>query len=555
MVAGGNFTRVDHPAEINERLNIMTRPGSALLVMESARDAPIPVLVEVAAASGMLRLDVSGVRAEAAIRAVRSGHGIRIIAQGLDGVVRTPVLTVQHVREEDQHFYCECDLPHYLEEQQQRDSFRARLHIGMTAKVDLYDGGTTATGCLRDLSLHGCLVEMEPSAVALLEDPRRSLHLAMSFPDGTRFTAPAIARHQYVDHDRIVCGFSLVVTGAVQEQQLWYLVREIERESARNAASGRRELRPSPLFVGNSLDDLLETGASAYRYPPARRLARCVAFLATQMVRLRQGQDIDSALLSHHAGQLLAMQEEDREGLLFALACLRTEPSLARHGLAVATHWVDIGVALGLQPTVCKALAAAGMVHDLGKALLPLPLREATQLDARQRRDFQRHVPLLRDRLGECKWLLPLALQTVVDGANERLDGSGYPDHRKADELSELVRLAAVIDVVDAMGHDRPDRPRRPIDQIYQHLRQMPHLFDQQWVERYIQHFGAWPIGTLIRFRGGEMGWVLALNEHGTPAAVRLVDAATSPDATHGTVVREATLAHLGEPMAAVPVD
>lgn len=551
MVASGNFTRVDHPAAIDDLLKIMCQPGGALLALDNGKASPVPVTVTAASSGGVLRLDL-GAKAEAAAHAICAGEGFRILAQGPNGVVRTPLLKARQILEEDQHLCCECEVPSWLEAQQpERDSFRATLHIGMTAKVDLYDGGTTATGWLRDLSLGGCLAELEPSAVALLEDPSRSLHLAMSFPDGTRFTAPVVARRQSVEHDRILCGFRLVVTGAKQEQQLWYLVREIERESARNAASGKRELRPSPLFVGNSLDDLMEADANAYHYPPARRLARCAAFLATQIVTVRQGQSIDSALLSHHAEQLVAMHEEDREGLLFALACLRTQPPLVRHGLAVATRWVDMGATLGLRPTVCKAVAAAGLVHDLGKALLPASLREATQLDARQRREFQRHVPLLRDRLAACAWLLPVAIQTVVEGANERLDGSGYPDHCGADQLSELARLAAVIDVVDAMGHDRPDRPRRPIDQIYQYLRGAPDLFDPQWVERYIRHFGAWPIGTPVRFRGGETGWVLSLDERGDIAAVRLADVATPPDTASGTVVRAAMLAKLGEPVAA----
>lgn len=550
-----NFYRVDRPAEIRALWDILERPGCALLVLESARDAPLPVSVEAATTEGVLRVATTATPAEPDANAMRAGEGFRIVSREANGVVRTPVLTARNAHEEDGCLHFECALPAFLEELQRRDSFRARLHIRMLARVDLYDGGTTASGCLRDLSLHGCLTEMEPSAVVLLEDPRRSLHLTISFPDGTRFTAPAIPCHRSVDQGRIVCGFILDVTGPKQEQQLWYLVREIEREAARNAASGKRELRPSPLFIGNSLDDRLETGAEAYRFPPARRLARCAAFLAMQIVKLRQGEGIDTAMLSQQTEHLLAMRDEDRDGLFFALACLHREPPLVHHGLAVAVHWADIGPALGLQPSVCKALAAAGMVHDLGKALLPPSLRDATALDDVRQRDFQRHVPLLKDRLHDCPWLLPLAVQTVMDGANERLDGSGYPDHRHADALSELMRLAAVIDVVDAMGCDRPDRPRRPIDEIYLHLRSSPHLFDQRWVERYIQHFGEWPTGTLVRFRGGETGWILSVGKDGAPTAVRLVSAPAPPDAAGGSVVRDAILSRLGEPVAALPAD
>lgn len=556
MTAGEAFyTRVSRPAELGELLESLCRPGAAVLIPEAPPQVPLPVFVETARSGDGLRVDVSAVREEAAIRAVIEGGGFRLAGKIRNGLVRSPVLTVRQASEEEGRKYCECELPAYLETLQRRSSFRATLQLRMPVRVDLRDGDATTTGWLRDLSLEGCLVELMPSAVALLDERDRLLQLEMTFPDGTRFTAAAWPRHQVVEQGRILCGFELGVTSPEQERTLWYLVREIEREAARSAASGARELRPSSLFSGHALDAVPGRDVEPYRHVPARRLASCAAFIAAQVVQLREGGSVDSAMLSRHADQLLALHAEDREGLLFALACLHHEPPIIQHGLAVATRWADLAVALGLQPSLRKALAAAGMVHDLGKALLPRSLCDATHLDAGERRQVEQHVALVEERLKDCAWLLPVAVQVVVEAANERLDGSGYPGHRGAANLHELMRLAAVIDVIDAMGRTRPDRPARPIHEIYQYLRQSPHLFDQQAVDRCIRHFGVWPVGTLVRFPRGETGWVLSLAEDRSLAEVRLVEAATQPDATDGTLVRGMALVRLGEPLAAVPPD
>lgn len=547
---GDFYTRIAHPAEIIELLETLRQPGSACLVLEQDQAAEWPVAVALACPGDVLHLDVSAICAE--VTALCEGAAFRLSGQGARGVLRTPVLTVQQIWEEDQRRYCRCEFPGWLEKHQQRDTFRARLRRGMKVRVNLQDAGAVATGYLRDLSLHGCMVDAEPSAAALLDDRSRPLQLDMTFPDGSHFTAPGWPRHQTFRNDRILCGFRLDVAGRDQQQRLWFLVRETEREAARHAASDKSDLRPSPLYAGSTIDDATDPEVVGYRNPMARQLAGCASFLATQILKLREGGYLDQKLLSDQSAKLLALHAEDREGLLFALTCLHRELPLIRHCLAVAVRLVDLGAALGLKPDVCKALAASGMVHDLGKALLPGPLRDATHLDPNQLRQFREHVPIVKERLAACHWLSPVAIQTVIEGSNERLDGSGYPSGRSGDKLHALMRVAAIVDVTDAMGRDRPDRPALPIHQIHRHLRQSPAQFDLRWVERYIDHFGMWPVGTLVRFAGGELAWVLSLDADRALAAVRQVDDAAPGDAGSGILVHGRDLARLGEPVEAL---
>lgn len=257
MTASGEFyIRIDRPSEIDGLLEILSQPGRASLQLDGGHDAPLPVALETFRSGEMLCLDISAIRDRPEMEAVRAGLLFRVVGQSHAGRVRTPCLTAEHVWEEAPHLYCQCVFPAYLEQLQRRDTFRAKLHQWMQTRVALRDGDLTTFGTLHDLSLNGCRVELDASAAALLDGRSNPLLLEMTFPDGTRFEAAALPRHQTLRHERILCGFSLDVRTRRQEHQLWRLVREIEREGARNAASGSRDLKRSPLFSGDTLDQL-----------------------------------------------------------------------------------------------------------------------------------------------------------------------------------------------------------------------------------------------------------------------------------------------------------
>lgn len=253
MAAGGDFyTRVGHPTEFNEALERLSRLGGASLVLEREPPTPLPVLLDVRASDAPLHVDISAMRDTPQADSIRDGEGFRIVGQDAQGVLRTSVLIANCVWTDDR-LYCRCPLPSFFEKLQRRVSFRAQLREWMTVGVDVHANGSSATGVLRDLSLNGCLVELETTG-ALLGPRATPLQLTMTFPDGSRFSTLGRPHHETRVDDRILCGFRFEVTAPDREQALWRLVCEIEREAARHALSGRTHLRPSSRFSGSTLD-------------------------------------------------------------------------------------------------------------------------------------------------------------------------------------------------------------------------------------------------------------------------------------------------------------
>ncbi len=557
---GDEFIRVGSPSEIEVLLDQLIQPGGASLLLDRPGGAPMPVVVMEQAPPESMLLDITAVRE--IVGELKRGMGFRLLGQVHGKMIRTPALKALQVEVLEGRVQCQCDYPHYLEELQRREAYRARLRLGMEVGAILRgsegDGDVTVQGDLKDLSQQGCQLELPSSAATLLAEAAL-VEIELCFPNGSRFTVQAAPRHKVADSDRqtLRVGFQFHDCSAEQERKLWFFVREIERESSRYSDEPDVGRLPSMLFQsqsGGASPSVGRRNLLNYPTPMARRLARVAGYLDAQLLELQQGDDIDPVQLSRHADMLLQLAEEDIETLLFATRCLGQEPVLVRHGLGVAVHLLALAGASSVPRDVRKALAASAMIHDLGKGLLPAGLLAVDSFGPDEHARLKQHVDLLVQRMGRCQWLSEKVMHAVVVSTNERLDGSGYPAGVMSEGLSELARMSAVVDVVDAMRRSRADRPAWRIDAVYRHLLKSPQQFDPRWVKRYVQRFGLRPVGSLVRFSGGALAWIQRLDQQGKPFQVQLTEETAPPGEAMGEVLRGDVESRLGGMVEEVPV-
>lgn len=521
-------TPVEHAGEIAALLEAMSQPGGVSLSFEEQAAPPVPVLLVEALGGQQLTLDVTAVSTIAG--ALTAERAFRLTGQANGAMVATEVLVATPLNDVPGRLRFACPYPQRLEVWHRRNDFRAELGPGMSVAVELDTDvpNEVVHGELLNLSLGGCLLKLPLARAVALRQGQALPRLEAIFPSGQRFVACGEVRHVQADEgwQRALVGCEFRAVTPRFERLIWYLVQEIEREGVRRAMPDADHARPaSALFqtapaAGKSS---ARRAPAAYATPMARRLAKVADYLNAQLLELQQGAPIDSALLSRNSDLLLSLLEEDREALLFASVCLHREPHLVQHCLSVAIRLADLARARNAPRELLKALIAAGLVHDLGKALLPVALLESPGFDDAQRHQLAAHVALIQERLRACRWLSASVVGSVVGQANERLDGSGYPGGCGSDELPELSRMAAVVDAIDAMGRPRADREAWSCEAIYRHLLTHGRTFDSQWVQRYIRHFGLHPIGSLAHFSGGGRGWIQRLDQRGLPRQVALI--------------------------------
>lgn len=146
------------------------------------------------------------------------------------------------------------------------------------------------------------------------------------------------------------------------------------------------------------------------------------------------------------------------------------DASTSGHCQRLANYATLLGSALGLGEEHLAALHRGGYLHDVGKiGIRDAILLKPCSLTASEYAEMKTHT-IIGDNL--CGKLRSLALvRPIVRHHHERLDGSGYPDGLRGDQIPLLAQIISVVDAYDAMTTTRPYRRARPQGFAFEELR------------------------------------------------------------------------------------
>lgn len=225
---------------------------------------------------------------------------------------------------------------------------------------------------------------------------------------------------------------------------------------------------------------------------------------------------------------------------------LATVTKLQANGNYTFAHCVNVSVMaalfgrhLNLDADKLYTLALAGLVHDIGKATIPLTLLDtARPLTDKEFALMKYHVLAGHEALNSVEGIAEDVKRAVLEH-HERHDGTGYPFGRKGDEISLPGRILAVADVYDALTSKKAYKPALlPYTAVSFLYGQREHSFDPVVVERFIQCMGIYPVGSVVRLDSGETGVVyqanpakpllpivsVVLNAEGTKRPLKMLD-------------------------------
>ncbi len=152
-----------------------------------------------------------------------------------------------------------------------------------------------------------------------------------------------------------------------------------------------------------------------------------------------------------------------------ALAVENRDPYTAGHQRNVADLSGAIATEMGLGMDRIEGLRMAGLIHDIGKISIPAEIlsmpRKLTEIEYNL---LKTHVESGYSILKDIKFPWPIARMVLEH--HERLDGSGYPNGIKGDDMLAESRILAVADVIEATASYRPYRPAQGIDFALQEI-------------------------------------------------------------------------------------
>ncbi|HEY4354158.1 MAG TPA: HD domain-containing phosphohydrolase [Acidobacteriaceae bacterium] len=173
---------------------------------------------------------------------------------------------------------------------------------------------------------------------------------------------------------------------------------------------------------------------------------------------------VNSLELMARVHSLLQLKEftdelENAETVLFSLALSieAKDPYTRGHCDRLSEYSIALGKRLGLCYEDCMALRRAGTVHDIGKIAVPEHiLLKSGPLTSDEWAVMKQH-PATGERIcAPLKSFRPVL--PIIRHHHEKLDGTGYPDGLRGDEIPLTARVLQIVDVYDALATDRPYR-------------------------------------------------------------------------------------------------
>ena len=156
---------------------------------------------------------------------------------------------------------------------------------------------------------------------------------------------------------------------------------------------------------------------------------------------------------------------EEAENVLVSLATAldAKDAYTSGHSQRVGGYAEELGAAMGLAGNERRNLRRAGLLHDIGKIGTDLTyLNKPGALTTAEYEEVKRH-PVIGYEI--CRPLRTMApLLALIRGHHERLDGRGYPDALKGDQIPVALRCLTVADVYDALTSDRSYRKAMTVD-------------------------------------------------------------------------------------------
>ena len=270
---------------------------------------------------------------------------------------------------------------------------------------------------------------------------------------------------------------------------------QVEEELS-HAAEVQREIAPVP--------------ASVEFARAAKICAQSKRAVTSMFQEARMGKAVDTASAQKLVEEI-ADSVSRNPGALISLARLKTADDYTyMHSVAVCALMIALAKQLGLDPAQTRSLGIAGLLHDLGKAMMPMDvLNKPGKLTDEEFAIIKTHpeegYKLLLSSTGADE----IALDVVLHH-HEKTDGSGYPKRLKDTEISLHAKMGAVCDVYDAITSNRPYKAGwDPAESLRRMAEWANGHFDPTVFQAFVKSLGIYPIGSLVKLKSGRLGLVI----------------------------------------------
>ena len=229
---------------------------------------------------------------------------------------------------------------------------------------------------------------------------------------------------------------------------------------------------------------------------------------------LRRDHKIDIEKVNEVVDSMVESVGNNPDALLW-LTKLKSRDSYAYdHGIDVAIYLLAFGRHLGYPKDKMRILGVSGLMQDIGKLRVSEEiLAKSGKLTPPEFEEVKNHVKHSIDILRETSDI-PKEVLLVVSQHHERLDGSGYPQRLRGDQIGQFASMAGIVDSFEALVSRRPYAEAISTHQALQQLNRWKGTsFHEALSEQFIQCIGIFPVGSLVELNSGDVAVVIGQNK------------------------------------------
>lgn len=228
---------------------------------------------------------------------------------------------------------------------------------------------------------------------------------------------------------------------------------------------------------------------------------------------VRLGKVINAETAMPVVEEISASIDRNRAALI-SLARLKTQDDYTyMHSVAVCALMTALAKEIGLPGREVKQAGLAGLLHDVGKAAIPLDvLNKPGALTDDEFQLVRQHPERGYQLLLKAEIKDAVALDVCLHH-HEKVNGTGYPNKLSGDAISVFAKMGAICDVYDAVTSNRPYKAGWEPSVSLKRMAQWEGHFDADIFKAFVKIVGIYPIGSVVILKSKRLAVVIDQSE------------------------------------------